>query len=654
MSSFRTDIQALRGVAVSLVLLDHFKLGPFTQGFLGVDIFFVISGFLITGLITREIADGRFSITEFYLRRAKRLLPAAYATILLTSIGAIWFLNSIEMAALTRQTIGALTYTINLVLWREVDYFGVAAGFKPLLHMWSLAIEEQFYLLFPIVLLVLPRRAWPAGIVVLGLASFGACIALSWKFPTATFYLLPTRAWELLMGAWGALLVARGARLRGLSWALAPALATISLLAVKSTGWPHPGVDALLVCAATLVVILVNHAGLSRFPLTRALALIGNISYSLYLVHWPIVVFMNSVWTAPPDPNARVGGLLVAVAIACLMYFFVEQPFRRMKVPARRYAAGALVAALGLVGIQLGAQAHSVAGADWAHLRRPNYGLDRSCDTHVFQSRAACQTAPRPETLVWGDSYAMVFASGAAAHLKGGMVQAAYSGCPPFIGYAPYNPAQDSARLVTEKCLAFNDAVRTFALGPSSVSTVILAASFWQYSVPGFQMIQRQGNGELTVEASSLENAQQHLRQVVTDLTAAGKNVLVVTPPPGVTDGQVLCSERTAAGKFMVLDGRFMVGEPSRCGSSAPTYRAYSASIDSLVSAAVSAGAKNIRLSDAICDERLCHAILEGVALYRDAGHLSYAGARKVLDLLANSGRLPPPFAGAMVREAQP
>jgi peptidoglycan/LPS O-acetylase OafA/YrhL len=654
MSSFRTDIQALRGVAVSLVLLDHFKLGPFTQGFLGVDIFFVISGFLITGLISREINEGRFSIAEFYLRRAKRLLPAAYATILLTSIGSIWLLNSIEMAALTRQTIGALTYTINLVLWREVDYFGVAAGFKPLLHMWSLAIEEQFYLLFPILLIALPRRSWLKGVAVLGIASFGICIALSWKFPTATFYLLPTRAWELLMGAWGALLVARGARLRGLSWALVPALATIALLAVKSTGLPHPGVDALLVCAATLVVILANHSGLSRFPLTRALAPIGNISYSLYLVHWPIVVFMNSTWAEPPDHYARLGGLLVAVAIACLMYFAVEQPFRRMNAPIRRYAMGSLAVALALVGIQAGAQAYSSAGTDVAYLRRPNYGLDRLCDSYVFEGRAECKTAPQPETLIWGDSYAMFFASGAAAHLPGGMVQATYSGCPPFIGYAPYIPAQDNAQLVTKKCLAFNDSVRAFALGASSVKTVIFAASFWQYSVPGFQMIRRQGNGDLAVEASSLAASQQKFQQLVTDLMAAGKSVIVVTPPPGAAEGQVICSERVIAGKYMVIDGRFMAGSPTHCSSSSPTYRAHSASIDSLVGAAVEAGAKNIRLSDAICDEQLCHSVVEGVALYRDPGHLSYAGAKKVLDRLSDGGRLPPPFVGAVVRSAQP
>lgn len=203
MSSVRTDIQALRGVAVSLVLLDHFKLCPFTQGFLGVDIFFVISGVPDHRADFARDQRGPLLDRRILLAQGKRLLPAAYATILLTSVGSIWLLNSIEMAALTRQTIGALTYTINLVLWREVDYFGVAAGFKPPLHMWSLAIEEQFYLLFPILLIALPRRSWLKGVAVLGIASFGICIALSWKFPTATFYLLPTRVWELLMGAGG-------------------------------------------------------------------------------------------------------------------------------------------------------------------------------------------------------------------------------------------------------------------------------------------------------------------------------------------------------------------------------------------------------------------------------------------------------------------
>ena len=154
MTDVRTDIQALRGIAVGVVLLDHFKIGPFHQGYLGVDIFFVISGFLITRILVREIDAGTFSFADFYSRRAKRILPAAYAVILLTSIASAWLLDSIEMASLTKQVWGAVTYTINFVLWSQVGYFDVSAGLKPLLHLWSLAVEEQFYILFPMLLVI--------------------------------------------------------------------------------------------------------------------------------------------------------------------------------------------------------------------------------------------------------------------------------------------------------------------------------------------------------------------------------------------------------------------------------------------------------------------------------------------------------------------
>ena len=643
MNNLRTDIQALRGVAVGLVLLDHFKIGPFHQGFLGVDIFFVISGFLITRIIARDISEQNFSFLDFYLRRAKRILPATYATILLTSIGSVWFLNSIESAALTSQVIGALTFSINFVLLKQVNYFDVAAGFKPLLHLWSLAIEEQFYLLFPALLVALPRRLWLTAVAGIATASLVACAILSWRYPMATFYLLPTRAWELLIGALGALLVARrGALPANISRALLPALAAIAVTSIWGTGLPHPGADALIVCVATLVIILANNETLSRFLLTKALALVGNISYSLYLVHWPIIVFMNSTWITPPSVSIRAWGFLAAFICACLMYFLVEQPFRRLRMPPLRYALGSASVAFLLIVLQIGTQAYSSATADLAYLRRPNYGLNRLCDDYAFKNRSECRTAANPETLVWGDSYGMFFAAGAAGQLPEGMAQATYSACPPFIGYAPYNPLQDAANMLSKRCINFNDDVRTFAIQQHGLKTIILAASLYQYTVPGYKIMRRNDKGEFLIESSDLKAAQDNLRNLVAELIGAGKKVIVVTPPPGASEGQVICSERMMAGKILV-------GDDNHCGSPAAIFRANSGAIDSLVEAAIKAGASNIRLSDAICDERICHSILDGTALYRDSGHLSYAGSRVVVDKLASEGRLPPPFSATTV-----
>src|SRR5690348_9810931 len=156
----RTDIQALRGLAISLVLLYHAGIGLFPRGFLGVDIFFVVSGYLITGLVKEGIEDGTFRFSYFYFRRAKRLLPAAYATFLIVALVAPSVLDAQELRDLTRQLFGAVTFTANFVLLFQSGYFSSAAELKPLLHTWSLSIEEQYYLLLPAFLVFTPRKYW--------------------------------------------------------------------------------------------------------------------------------------------------------------------------------------------------------------------------------------------------------------------------------------------------------------------------------------------------------------------------------------------------------------------------------------------------------------------------------------------------------------
>lgn len=634
--AFRTDIQALRGLAVALVVLDHFKLGPFTQGYLGVDIFFVISGFLITKIISRDIDAGMFSFLDFYQRRARRILPAAYATIALTTFGSIWFLNSVEFYALTSQVLGALTYTINFVLLEQVGYFDVSAGFKPLLHMWSLAVEEQFYLLFPVFLFFVPARFRFRSIGVLACFSFVACLLLSRKYTAGTFYLLPTRAWELLVGAAGAVLPRRIAPPDWASYLVFPSLIVVFALSIKSTGLPHPGADAAVICVATLTIILAENAWLQRTIPVKLLGKVGDISYSLYLVHWPLIVFLNSTFISPPLDRTRAALLGVAVLFATIMYLLVERPFLRLRISFLRTAMAAVGAGIILALAQLGASA--VGGRlDFAYLRRPNYGLDRLCDNYIFENRTECRTKNEPQTLVWGDSYGMFFASGARYLLKEGMVQATYSACPPFIGYAPYNPAYPDPLLVSKYCIAFNDGVKTYATHSQSLRTVIIAASFGQYTVSGYQMMRRTEDGENIIEGSNLETAKADLRQLVVDLILAGKNVIVVSPPPGVDESTVTCSER-------LISHKFMIGERVNCDNAAAPYRIGNHSIDALLRVAVSAGAKEIRWADGMCDQEVCHSILDGVALYRDVGHLSYDGAKEVLVLMAKRRMLPSPF----------
>lgn len=203
---YRTDIQALRGLAIALVLLHHAKLLPWLKaGYLGVDIFFVVSGYLITGIIQRALLAGTFTFSGFYFRRAKRLLPAAYVTFIATALLSTLFLTGPEMRDFTWQLLGAVTFTGNIALWMQTGYFEGAANLKPLLHVWSLAIEEQYYLLLPAALVVTPRRYWRMGVLMVVAFSVALCLALLPTKPGAVFYLLPARAWELGLGSLGVL-----------------------------------------------------------------------------------------------------------------------------------------------------------------------------------------------------------------------------------------------------------------------------------------------------------------------------------------------------------------------------------------------------------------------------------------------------------------
>ena len=210
-TSTRIDIQALRGLAVLLVVFYHARLGPPVAGYLGVDIFFVISGFLITGLVRKSIERGDFSFTQFYFRRAKRLLPAAYVTFLVTVLCAPVILGSEELNDLVAQVVGAVTFTANIVLWQQAGYFEGPAELKPLLHVWSLSIEEQYYFLLPASLVLIPRRFWLPAAIATAALSLALCIVGGYWKPIATFYLLPTRAWELAIGSIGALVIHRHA-----------------------------------------------------------------------------------------------------------------------------------------------------------------------------------------------------------------------------------------------------------------------------------------------------------------------------------------------------------------------------------------------------------------------------------------------------------
>lgn len=636
MQGLRADIQVLRAVAVLSVLVFHFEIPGLDKGFLGVDIFFVISGYLMSGAITRDMDAGRFRASRFYLRRARRLLPAAFATLAFTTVVSGFVLTPSLLSDYGWQLLGALTFSANFVLWQQSGYFDGAAALKPLLHMWSLSLEEQFYFLLPACLAVIrPRWRLPLLSLLL-LGSACACLLLRGPDPSGTFYLLHTRAWELLIGSVCALPGWR-ARWRlpfDIGWICLPLLAFALMRGIDPV---HPRGDAWLVCLATGGLIawpskMLESSGVWMRPLRW----VGDRSYSLYLVHWPLVALAQSIWLEGVPAKVHAALLGLSFVLAHASYEWVEQPARRLE------SAGALarhmmhlmlplLAACAWLLWQLAPSASRTPGGqasyserrserDWQQALRTNYGFARACDhERNYKPRPECASSPRPRTLIWGDSYAMHLVPALLTSApKGGIAQATRSACAPLMDMArrmPDEPAHRAAR-----CLSFNASVLEHLARSPHVEFVVLSAK-WQYlfTDPVFD-----GRGQrVQPDAGTLAHS---LAETIRRVRALGKKVILVSPPASVGPALDLglCVERRILGLWTVTPSA-----DARCGFEQGLHmRANGQTLALLETAADATGTYLVRLDDFTCPDGHCTAMIDGRPLYRDAGHLSHGGSR--------------------------
>jgi peptidoglycan/LPS O-acetylase OafA/YrhL len=625
---YRSDIQALRGLAILFVVLHHARLLPgLKAGYLGVDMFFVVSGYLITGIVQRAILAGTFTFSGFYFRRAKRLLPAAYVTFLASALVAPWFLTRPEMRDFLWQLAGAITFTGNIALWMQTGYFEGAAHLKPLLHVWSLSIEEQYYLLLPAALVFTPRRFWRPGVIGVVITSLALCLVLVSIKPGATFYLLPTRAWELGLGSLGVLALQgspAGAWLGRLFW---PALAALLVLPFFPTGAPHPGLDALLVCTATLVVILRCHPGAEGFAPLRPLVWLGDISYSLYLVHWPLLAFAANAWVSPVRGWVRAAMVVAAVLVAWVLHRWVEQPARTAPfVPSRRLVGFAALASMAVMiaALVVAGMHQSAASLDFAQLRRANVGLGAACDfSDTFSTTTECRTGERPAVLIWGDSYAMHWVEAIRRSTMAPVMQTTRSTCGPVRGISVFLTDGWYNRSWASKCLRFNEDVLADLEKRPEVTTVVLASMFGQY-LPLNRLVVFASDGT-ELETLATENlAAQALADTVRAVRALGKAVVLLAPPPsasGVDIGR--CLELKAAGKTI-----WGADHPD-CSIDEARYRTGAAPVHALLRRVSREADVPVFWPDEIlCHAGICIVEMDGVPLYRDGGHLSYDGSR--------------------------
>lgn len=630
-SDFRRDIQSLRAVAVLLVLVFHARIGGLSAGYLGVDIFFVISGFLITGLLARKISAGRFSLADFYLGRARRLLPAAYVVYVATAVGALWILSDAAFDQYLRTLWGAMTFTSNIVLWKSLNYFAVESKYNALLHVWSLSLEEQFYFVIPLALMLAPRRHWLVLAAVFFLASLVLCFWMVPRSPAAAFYLLPTRAWELALGGIVALAEPRlSASARELAARLTwPAFAVLIVVPVVApgvgAGFAHPGLDALLVCLATALLIVGRARFLAAGPVASAGVWLGGISYSLYLVHWPLFAFANNAYLGQMPPLwVRCGLLLLSLLLAYLLARWVEDPVRRRPLPAMRWQSVAVVVMATVVvgGFSYLLRESRTAPRDYARLVLPNYGLNAACDQHGrFVGKPECQSGMSPATLVWGDSFAMHIVPGLAAAGTGAIVQATMSGCAPALGVAQFVPAKGLAEDWSRDCIAFNESVVAYLSAHPEIETVVLSSIYAQVLGGEERGFVKEGSRLRPVRLDSKRGLEGY-RATVRAIHALGRRVVLVGPTPSMGVDMAECMMRREMG-LLTLGAH---GECELQKDEVLKYRHLS--LAALEQLRREPDVKVIDLIERMCPGRNCMVELDGQWLFRDAGHLGNEGSR--------------------------
>ena len=467
---YRPDIDGLRAIAILSVLAFHAFPAALSGGFVGVDVFFVISGYLITGLLLDDLAIGRFSLLDFYKRRVRRIFPALLV-VLAACLAYGWInLRTVNYALLGKHVAGGAGFVSNLVLWSEAGYFDHASSGKPLLHLWSLGIEEQFYLAWPLLLWLLWRlRCMRTAICLLLCASLALGLWLTHASPVAAFYSPLSRFWELAAGALLAATLRTPRQADGAAGVPAAFATPLSLLGIALIAWaafdfgprqPFPGWRAVIPVAGSACLIAAGPAAfVNRWLLSRRwMVWIGLISYPLYLWHWPILVFQKLGMDGDAEWMQRLAAIALAFVLAAATYRFVEKPIRFGPRPGRR--ALALAGAMLATGIAGAAIAkfdglpfrfkglEAVYGAYDYEFRQDArspacwVSLDSPAEAYAPECIDPDDGSHRPLVLLWGDSHAARLYPGLrqVAGDRFRIAQFARSGCAP--NFWTFHPRQ--------------------------------------------------------------------------------------------------------------------------------------------------------------------------------------------------------------------
>ena len=632
--AYRPDIDGLRAIAVLSVVLFHAFPGKFRGGFAGVDVFFVISGYLIGTILIANLQRGTFSFADFFARRIRRIYPALLL-VMSSCLAFGWFaLFPDEFAQLGKHALGGAAFVANFVLWNEVGYFDTAAETKPLLHLWSLGIEEQFYIVWPVLLYFAVKRRFSllALALVVGVASFVVNVAGVHKFASATFYSPASRVWELLAGAGLAWMTVNGytltagarrhgepasivdfasPRARNVQSVVGLLLIVLALLAMRRD-FHFPGWWALLpVCGAVLLIAAGPNAWVNRNILARPLLVgVGLISYPLYLWHWPLLSFAQVVESGIPSRTIKLACLAAALVLSWLTWKVVEAPLR-----GTRHGA-AKVAGLSLAMVVLAA----AGGAIWKMDGLPSRAsvVDNALqqkDLVLVEDKANAEACKRrygfdtlyeyclmhdvtkpPTVIMVGDSHAYHIVAGQMKYWSGKGENLLYMGTR--VPFFDVPDGGDEYQKATPQML-------DIALNTPGVKTIVISTA----------MLLRQTEAEKAMYLPAF-------RTTIDKFTRAGREVIFVIDNPTLGFEPRACIRRGA-----------IAGTQTRADCSLPRSELDAARANNADFGSVLKDYPQVKVFDpasAICDDKACRVMIDGALMYRDTHHFSYRGDLRV------------------------
>jgi peptidoglycan/LPS O-acetylase OafA/YrhL len=664
--TFIPEIQALRAIAVSLVVWYHLSPETLPGGFVGVDVFFVISGFLITGHIAREISEKRFSLSAFYARRIRRLLPASFLVLGVSLAATILFVPRLYWKPFAQEVAASALYSENWLLARNaVDYLAAENVASPVQHFWSLAVEEQFYLVWPVVMLLLFALARKNMRIVAGLislvffASLAVSIVLTETNPSAAYFITPTRVWELAAGGLVALIpTARVITLRKLPIAFlgSAGLALIAMSAgFLTTETPYPGIAAALPVFGTILVIVSSIGVATRFRTVMrngVFDFVGKISYSVYLWHWPIIIFLPFLMPEVSGWNASMIVLALTLGLAYLSWRYIEIAAQRARIwnapRSKRPFGFAAVCSLTLVlassGIAIGIDAHvnriaeavtqadhsSCFGAaardrvsmctdpfDPSPISDPVFAaVDLGVGVVVGPCELGAGTIPlrpceygnidNPERTIalFGDSHAGQLIESLAPVVEANnwkLVTYIKAACP---GIGAADPSVDP------QCADWGDNARALIRADSSIDDVIVANATSKYFGPLAGLLDKdQAEGDLAA------------------LQQSGKRVFLVRDPPGSI-------RQTDSSEAFNVNACLAVNPHNASACAVDRDRLITDDVIVRLAHDLN-GVHILDLSDSFCDLEYCYPVVGGVAVYSDGGHLSKTFARTLAPIFS-------------------